>query len=150
MPLAAQPRASSGITNLVFRAVLGWTLMLAWYRDRARAVAGALLMTLASLAAATGTRHHDDCHDAVCLTAVVPHDAASHSFEGPPVPDDHPLHCVICHWIRGFKPAAHAIHAGAPSIPDAALVHAPFVGTPASFPAAQPPLRSPPVPPARA
>jgi hypothetical protein len=124
--------------------------MLAWYRTRTRALASLLLVAMASLAAATSAPHADDCHETLCVTSVVEHDAASHRFEGPPPPDEHPLHCVVCHWIRAFKPAAPATQSQTPPAPDDVLVHAPFVGTPAAFPAAQPPLRSPPTSPAHA
>jgi hypothetical protein len=122
--------------------------MLAWYRLRSRALASVLLVGLSCLTAATGMRHHDDCHETVCVSAAVHHNPADHSFEGPPAPDDHPLHCVVCHWIRAFKPVGQAVQSQTPSTADDVLVHAPFVGTPASFPAAQPPLRSPPATPA--
>jgi hypothetical protein len=122
--------------------------MLAWYRGGARAVASVLLVAFATLGAATAAPHHDDCHEAFCASSAVVHDPAAHSVQSPPEPDEHPLHCVVCHWIRAFKPAAASVQHAAPSIPDDVLVHAPFVGTPASFPAAQPPLRSPPVSPA--
>ncbi len=124
--------------------------MLAWYRARTRGLAGLLLVAMASLAAATGAPHADDCHETLCVSSVVEHDAASHRFEGPPAADDHHLHCVICHWIRAFKPAAQTAYSQTPPVPDDVLVHAPFVGTPAAFPAAQPPLRSPPPSPAHA
>ena len=124
--------------------------MLAWYRARTRSLASLLLVALASLAAATGAPHADDCHETLCITAVVEHDPAAHQVQGKPPSDAHPLHCVICHWIRAFKPAAQTAYSQTPPVPDDVLVHAPFVGTPASFPAAQPPLRSPPAPPAHA
>jgi hypothetical protein len=108
------------------------------------------LVTLASLAAATGAPHADDCHETLCIAAVVEHDPAAHQVQSVPPADAHPLHCVICHWIRAFKPAAQTAYSQTPPIPDDVLVHAPFVGTPAAFPAAQPPLRSPPHSPARA
>lgn len=125
--------------------MLGWIVMLAWYRRRARHLAGLLLVAWASLGAATAAPHHDDCHDAVCLTASAGHhDESSHRFEGPPASDDHPLHCVVCHWIRAFKPDWHSQAVQAVSAPDAVPVHVVFTVLPSAFPAAQPPLRSPP------
>jgi hypothetical protein len=122
--------------------------MLGWYRRQASALAAALLVAFMALGVANAAPHHDDCHDSLCVTSVAAHNAADHRVEGPPQPDEHPLHCVLCHCIRAFKPAAVSAHREAPSIPDDAIVHAPFIGTPASFPAAQPPLRSPPASPA--
>jgi hypothetical protein len=122
--------------------------MLRWYRARSRAVARLLLAALASLAAATAAPHADDCRDALCVADVVGHEAADHSVEAPPAPDDHALHCIVCHWIRAFKPAIQSTTAAAPSIPDVVRVHPPFSGALSAFRAAQPPLRSPPSAPA--
>lgn len=124
--------------------------MLAWYRTRARGLACLLLVALMSLGAASVARHDDDCHDTLCITSVVPHDASAHQVQAAVTPDDHQLHCIVCHWIRGFKPALESTRFLAPSIPDDVLVHLEFFSTPATFPAAQPPLRSPPVSPATA
>lgn len=119
--------------------------MLAWFRTQARPLAALLLAAWASLGAATAVPHHDDCHDVVCLTTVPGHhDPSAHRVEGPPAPDDHPLHCVVCHWIRAFKPHWQSEDAPAPSIPDAAIVHTPLVALRSAVAAAQPPLRAPP------
>ena len=128
--------------------MLLWFVMLAWYRAQSRALAALLLTAFVSLSAATAAPHADDCHDTLCVTDAVDHDAGDHSVQAPPAPDDHQLHCIVCHWIRAFKPAAQSSQTTTPSIPDDVLVRAPFVGTPSAFPAAQPPLRSPPASPA--
>jgi hypothetical protein len=122
--------------------------MLAWYRARARALAGLLLVSLVTLGGASVARHDDDCHDAICVTSDVAHDPAAHSFRAAVTHDGHQLHCIVCHWIRGFKPVLEPTRFLAPSVPDDVLVHVEFFSTPATFPAAQPPLRSPPVSPA--
>lgn len=119
--------------------------MLTWYRTHARTLAGLLLVAWASLGAATAAPHHDDCHDAVCLAALQgPHDASLHRVGGPPDPDEYPLHCVVCHWIRAFKPDWHSEVIQAASTPDTVCVYAEPSVLPSTFPAAQPPLRSPP------
>jgi hypothetical protein len=121
---------------------------MASFRLHARHVATLLLVAWASLAASTAAPHHDDCHDTVCLTAPAGHhDPTSHRFEGPSTPDEHPLHCVVCHWIRAFKPAGQSTAVQAASTPDVALVHVEPFATPSAFPAAQPPLRAPPLAP---
>jgi len=118
---------------------------MATFRRHARSIAALLLVAWASLAAATAAPHHDDCHDTVCLTASAGHhDPASHRFEAPSTPDEHPLHCVVCHWIRAFKPAWQSEVIQAASTPDAVPVHVEPFATPSGYPAAQPPLRSPP------
>jgi hypothetical protein len=124
--------------------------VLVWYRARAKALASLLLVSLMTLGGASVARHHDDCHDTICVTSVVPHDPAAHSIGAAVTPDDHQLHCIVCHWIRGFKPALEYTRFLAPSVPDDVLVHVEFFSTPATFPAAQPPLRSPPISPATA
>lgn len=118
---------------------------MAWYRFHARGLAALLLVAWASLAAATAAPHHDDCHDAVCLTDVSRHhDPSSHRVQGTSTPDDHSLHCVVCHWIRAFKPGWHSAALHTASMPDAVSVHVEPFAIPSVFPAAQPPLRSPP------
>lgn len=121
---------------------------MAWYRARARSLAALLLVAWASLGAATAAPHHDDCHDAVCLTTPVEtHDHSSHRLHSPPVPAEHPLHCVVCHWIRAFKPLWQSENAPAVTTPVAVAVHVVSTASPSAFPAAQPPLRAPPIAP---
>jgi hypothetical protein len=120
-------------------------VVLSWFRSRARALAALVFVSLAAFGASTLKPHEDDCHDSACLSTFVVHDAAAHSWQGAAShDDDHPLHCVVCHWIRSFKPALAVTQFLAPSTADAPRVHARFVAAPPSFPAAQPPLRSPP------
>ena len=92
--------------------------------------------------------HPDDCHDTLCLPAAVEHDASAHRIGAAAVDgQDQGLHCLVCDWIRGFRPHAEIAFQPAP---------APAAGVPTSinvFPvalstrAAQPPLRSPPLSP---
>jgi hypothetical protein len=122
--------------------------MLRWFRHSASRVAAILLVAMATLGQATLLPHADDCHDP-CVVFAVEHDAAAHRFEAAAAAADaHPLHCVVCHWARGFRPdtevrITHGVGAAAGT-----LVH--VDSTPAVRPsiAAQPPLRSPPVSPA--
>lgn len=123
--------------------------MLAWSRVKARAIGTLLFVSLATLGASTALPHPDDCHHA-CVASLLPHDPADHSIQGPSAPDQHPLHCIICHWIRTFRPDPERASFEVPSAPDAPAVHVETFAPATSFPAAQPPLRSPPAPPALA
>jgi hypothetical protein len=105
-------------------------------------------MLLASLATFGGSiviPHGDECHD-YCVHAVVEHDASAHRFQADTaVHDSHPLHCLVCHSGRSFRPRQHAVLQ--PGVPDPESSPRPpefFAIAPASF-AAQPPLRSPPI-----
>jgi hypothetical protein len=120
-------------------------VVLSWFRSRARALAALVFVSLAAFGASTLKPHEDDCHDSACLSTFVVHDPAAHSWEGPASHDEeHSLHCVVCHWIRSFKPALVVTQFLAPSAADAPRLLTRFVAAPSPFPAAQPPLRSPP------
>ena len=88
-----------------------------------------------------GASGHDD-HG----TALVVHDAAAHAFtDGTASPRGEAMHCVLCHLTRTVRPAVevahHAPNYGALTLP----ARRPGLVVPAVFPAAEPPLRSPPV-----
>ena len=97
------------------------------------------------------TPHPNDCHDALCVPAALSHDASAHQIGAASVDGhDQEFHCLVCDWIRGFRPRAEVAFQPAP---------APAAGVPSSvniFPvalstrAAQPPLRSPPFSPSLA
>jgi hypothetical protein len=123
--------------------------MLHELRRRARIVAAALLVSLASLGASTVVPHSDDCHDA-CAVALFEHDATTHGLQTAASSEGHPLHCVVCHLSRASRPSLQVVHLFAPAeesdgraLPE--VFRAPLVLT-----AAQPPLRAPPTSPAHA
>ena len=119
--------------------------MLKWFRAQAPRVAALTLLSLMAMGATLGTSHATDCHDAACMPIAVQHDASAHEFR--PATQDagsHPLHCLVCHWARSFRPhaevrfvSAQAMLAGV-RIPVESFTVAPITT------AAQPPLRSPP------
>ena len=111
-----------------------------WRRTTAR-----LLCVVLFTASIASTAHTSGDRDADCTVVVTAHDASAHSIGGAPLlPDEHPLHCLACHWARSFRPCAETGYLDAP-VNDAGvrlLVEA-LPLTPASI-AAQPTLRSPP------
>jgi len=117
--------------------------MLQWFRVHASCVAGALLVSLTALGGSLVAPHPIDCHDA--CAATVTHDASAHRVRAD-VPDaeSHPLHCLVCHWARSFRPHTETRFLHAPAIQAGTRVH--IVVTPVAHaaPVAQPPLRSPP------
>lgn len=121
--------------------------MIRWFRARARWLAAALLVSFVTLSASSVT-HEDECHGAVCVTAVAPHDASQHSIRTPPPADEHTLQCVVCQWTRLFRPSIAGIHAFSPHMEGDGRVPVHIVRVPPLFPAAHPPLRSPPFAPA--
>ena len=118
--------------------------MLQWFRGRARAIAVASLVSLTTLSVWSATPHQDDCHDALCVSAAVPHDPSAHSISRYSPETDRPLHCVLCHWTRIARPSADAAHHIAPSVEVHARILVDIVTAPQGVVAAQPPLRAPP------
>jgi hypothetical protein len=119
--------------------------MLRWFRHHASPIAATALAALLALGGASAAPHADDCHDA-CLPGAVAHDESAHRFEAAPAAAaTHPLHCLVCHWARAFRPHVEISFIAAVTSAVDAGVHI------NSFPlvrqaiAAQPPLRSPPV-----
>lgn len=121
--------------------------MLRWFRLHASRLAAILLVSVGALDGALLSPHADDCHDA-CVPSVVEHDASAHRWQGStPDEDAHPLHCLVCHWARSFRPNTETRIVSALAAPAGVPIHvAPFTVAHSS-PAAQPPLRSPPLSP---
>lgn len=83
--------------------------MLAWVRNRSARVAGVLLLSLLTATASEARPSHAEAgHDDHSLGATQPigvHDEADHELRSPTAPDSsHPLHCLVCHWARAFRP----------------------------------------------
>jgi hypothetical protein len=120
--------------------------MLQWFRSRARAAAWAALLSLTTLTVTSAAPHQDDCHDAVCASAVVPHDPSAHTVGRDTSSAERPLHCVLCHWTRIVRPVDAAHHA-TPSAEHNVRSLVTVVVAPQFIVAAQPPLRAPPAAP---
>lgn len=125
--------------------------MLSWFRVHASRIAVTAIVSLAAVGVSAGSPHEDDCHDAGCRAMAVEHDAAAHRFGAPPTgADAHPLHCLVCHWVRSFRPRTESRIIPTPAAEAGTAVHVELFTATASAPAAQPPLRSPPSSPVEA
>ncbi|MBI4887060.1 MAG: hypothetical protein HY824_08200 [Acidobacteria bacterium] len=120
--------------------------MLQWFRARASCTAVAAMLAMATVGSAAIVPHEDDCHDAACRSVAVVHDASAHRIGAAvPAQDDHPLHCLVCHWVRAFRPRAEARIVSTLSAAARLTVPVQFFVTSAGPQVSQPPLRSPPV-----
>ena len=120
--------------------------MLQWFRARASSIAAIAMLAMAAAGGSAVVPHVDDCHDAACI--AVEHNAAAHRIgAGAADADSHPLHCVVCHWVRAFRPGVEARVVAAPHTDPAVRIHPEVVSVSGRAPVAQPPLRSPPASP---
>ena len=116
--------------------------MLKFVRARTSSVAAALLVSLLSLQLPHPADADHDSHGSLALLA---HDPSSHAVRDA-LPDEGapPLHCVVCHLARSFRPQANAPSLPVPVVSTGTQTHLEVFT--AAHPAllAQPPLRSPP------
>ena len=117
--------------------------MLKWFRVRASSIALVAMFSMAAVGGSAVVPHEDDCHEACPASAG--HNPAAHRIGGKSVDaDSHPLHCLVCHWVRAFRPRTEARIVSAPSTETAVNVYIEIVSVSGRAPVAQPPLRSPP------
>jgi hypothetical protein len=116
--------------------------MLHWFRARASSIAAIAGVALTAAIGSSIAPHQDDCHDAAC--AVVQHDASAHSIGAPTQPGAEPIHCLVCHWARSFRPHTEARGLITPASEPGITLHVEYFTAAAGAPVAQPPLRSPP------
>lgn len=122
--------------------------MLQWFRARASAIASCAILAMGTVGGAAIAPHEDDCHDAACNAVVVEHDASAHRVGAPSADDDsHPLHCLVCHWVRAFRPRTEARFVSALTAETGVRIPVHFFTISSRAPVAQPPLRSPPASP---
>ena len=125
--------------------------MLRWFRVHASRIAMAALASLAAVGTSAVSPHEDDCHDAACKAMAVEHDAAAHRLGAPSTDSDiHPLHCLVCHWVRSFRPPTEARTLSTPAADAGTAIHVQLFTAARSTQIAQPPLRSPPASPVEA
>ena len=113
-------------------------------RMRARPMALALLWSLVGLAALAASPHQIECADEVAT--VVVHEAGGHAIGAVRTSED-PLHCVLCHWIRGFSAdgirSPRVLVAGTSSIASfSAAVDTPRAAARLNLPPRAPPVQS--------
>ncbi|MBI4264155.1 MAG: hypothetical protein HY657_07255 [Acidobacteria bacterium] len=100
---------------------------------------------MATLGGSLAAPHPDDCHDATCAAVAVAHDASAHQIRAARSDaESHPLHCLVCHWARSFRPRTEARVLPTPAHQPATRVHVDVFTFSSATQAAQPPLRSPP------
>jgi hypothetical protein len=119
-------------------------LMLRLLRLRSSSLLVASVLCTSVGLSTIGVLGHGAEHDG--LPAVVQHDAAAHAFQADPgATVAHPLHCLVCHWARSFRPYPRGASHPAPVVEYSLRIHPDvFLITPAAL-AALPPLRSPPI-----
>jgi hypothetical protein len=129
--------------------------MLGWVRNQSARVAAALLLSLltASLSQAMPSHAdagHDDHGDRALASGrvAVPHNESDHELRAN-VPSDaaHPLHCLVCHWARAFRPLASPSAEVAPTLEARFHVQRAVGAAPRSVAPPQLSLRSPPASP---
>ena len=119
--------------------------MLKVVRARTSSVAAALLVSLLSLQL---PHTADEDHDSHASAVLFAHDPSTHAV-GNPAPGNEapPLHCVVCHIARSFRPQTAASSLPLPVVSISTLVHIEVFTAARPSVVAQPPLRSPPASP---
>ena len=117
---------------------------LGWFRAQLRSLTVATFVALSVSGGANVVEHGLGGHDAHGPLLVV-HDASAHAFnDGSAARQAEPLHCVLCHLTRTVRPALESAHHAPTYDNPATPLPRPGLLVPAVFPAAEPPLRSPP------
>jgi hypothetical protein len=123
--------------------------MLRWLRLRASPVAAAVLVSFGAIGLSLFVAHDGDCHDIDCHLGVPVHDASAHQFDAEPQDTaSEPFHCLVCHWVRSFRPHPEVVFVAAPAAAAGIWINVEIFTAAPIAPAAQPPLRSPPASPA--
>ena len=115
-----------------------------WFRVHTARVAAVTLLWMAVVGGSAVVPHEDDAHDAYGALAV-PHDESAHRVEAADsVAESHPLHCLVCHWVRSFRPGTDTRVASLPATDAGISLPLELFSISAVAPVSQPPLRSPP------
>jgi hypothetical protein len=116
--------------------------MLGWFRARGRRIAAAAFVLLVATTVANHGLGGHDSHG----PWLVAHDANAHAFtDGSSATHGDVLNCVLCHVTRTVRPTVEVTYHAPASDDRTQVVRRPALRVPAVFPAAEPPLRSPPV-----
>ena len=119
--------------------------MLQFVRARTSSVAAALLVSLLSLQLPHTADADHDSHGSLVLFA---HDPSTHALRGTEPGDGAPpLHCVVCHIARSFRPQTDTPSLPVPVVSTGTHVHLDVSTAARPAVVAQPPLRSPPASP---
>ena len=121
--------------------------MLQWFRIHAARIAAITTVWMAVVGGSAIVPHDDDSHDTY-RAFDVEHDASAHRIGDAQSLDLHPLHCVVCHWVRSFRPHVEWRAAAVASADAGISLRLDLFSISAAAPISQPPLRSPPSSPA--
>jgi len=119
--------------------------MLRWCRLQASRIALTAMVSMAVAGGSAVVPHEDDCHDAGCSSIAVEHNASAHRVGAATAADDsHPLHCLVCHWVRAFRPRTEVRIVSTLTANAGLSVPVQLFTTSTGPQVSQPPLRSPP------
>ena len=121
--------------------------MLRSLRSRASSVVTTVLLALLTATVSQVLASHTpDEHDIGWTSPLaVPHDESEHRITASqPSDTTHPLHCLVCHWARAFRPLRSALAHQAPDLEPRASLHFGALPAPTTLVMAQLTLRSPP------
>ena len=114
-----------------------------WFRARAARVAAVTMVWMALVGASAIVPHDDDSHDTYAFAGT--HDHSAHRVEAAESDvGSHPLHCLVCHWVRAFRPRTEARIASLPATDAGISLPLELFSISAAAQVSQPPLRSPP------
>lgn len=120
--------------------------MLKWFRIQASRIAALALLSVLGMGVSAVALHGSECHDECAV--VVAHDASAHQVRANATGGEtHPLHCLVCHWARSFRPHTETRIISTPAVQAGDCIHVEFFTASSAAPVAQPPLRSPPISP---
>ncbi len=114
-----------------------------WFRARAAHIAAVAMVWMALVGASAIVPHDDDSHETYAFATT--HDHSAHRIEAAGSDaDSHPLHCLVCHWVRSFRPPTDVRTASLPATDAGISLPLERFSISATAPVSQPPLRSPP------
>ena len=114
-----------------------------WFRARTARIAAVTMVWMALVGASAIVPHDDDSHETYAF--AIAHDHSAHRIEAAGTDTgSHPLHCLVCHWVRAFRPRTEARIASLPAAGAGISLPLELFSTSATAPVSQPPLRSPP------
>ena len=136
--LTAALTPADALTSLGFRLI--W---MQWFRAHRARIAAVTMVWMAIVGASAVVPHEDDSHDTYAF--AVAHDHSAHRVEAAGSDaGGHPLHCLVCHWVRSFRPPTDVRTASLPATDTGISLPLERFSISAAAPVSQPPLRSPP------
>lgn len=114
-----------------------------WFRAHTARIAAVTMVSMAIVGASAVVPHDDDSHDTYAF--AVAHDHSAHRVEAAGSDaGSHPLHCLVCHWARSFRPRTEVRIVSLPATAAGISLPLELFSISAADQVSQPPLRSPP------